>query len=240
MRLTFRRERTAGAASTWRRSGATGGPWQRRTAKGRGLNAFVLNLATWLAALTIPAAAADALLPDLERRLALGGVEKTNAHLSANWSTAMLPLNQQTAACEFQAIGLALRLSRGADAKAAPAHTDALRAAVGQCTAFVLALAAPQDVPKLCSSVASWGVMQTVRELRRRIATIEADVALRASPNGAACRAACLDELHNTRVVLKSAPTPTTPADRPPRGMSSPAEPDRLKSAPSQAARPVP
>lgn len=162
----------------------------------------------WLALAVIPlvAAAAEPLVADLERRLAQGGVDRTNAHLITNWSTGMLPLNRQTADCEFQAVGLALRLSRGADAKAAPAHTDALRAAVGKCTAFVLALAAPQEVPKLCSSVASWGVMQTVRELRKRIATIEADAALRASQNGAACRAACLDELHNTRVVLRRAP----------------------------------
>lgn len=163
-----------------------------------------------LAGLTLTAAAAEAPLADLERRLALGGVDKANAHLMTNWSGAMLPLNRQTADCEFQAVGLALRLSRGADAKAALAHTDALRAAVGQCTGFVLALAAPQDVPRLCSSVASWGVMQTVRELRKRIATIEADAALRASPNGAACRAACLDELHNTRVVLRSGPNEPT------------------------------
>jgi hypothetical protein len=173
-----------------------------------------MRIAATLAGLSIPAAAADAPLADLERRLALGGVEKTNAHLVANWSAAMTPLNQLTADCEFQAVGLALRLSRAADAKAVPAHTDALRAAVGKCTSFVLALAAPQEVPKLCSSVASWGVMQTVRELRRRIATIEADAALRASPNGAACRAACLDELHNTRVVLRGAPVQ---AARPPR-----------------------
>ena len=166
------------------------------------------RIATWLAALAIAtcAVAADALTADLERRLASGGVERVNAHLLVQWTTAMLPLNQQTADCEFQAVGLAMRLGRGADAKAVLAHTDALRAAVGKCTAFVLALAAPQEVARLCSSVASWGVMQTVRELRRRIATIEADAGLSASPNGAACRAACLDELHNTRVVFRRAP----------------------------------
>jgi hypothetical protein len=167
--------------------------------------------AAWLAAVAIPAIAvmSDAQVADLERRLAGGGVEKVNAYLSGHWSSAMIPLNQQTADCEFQAVGLAIRLSRSADARAAGAHTDALRAAVGKCTAFVLALATPLEVRKICSSVASWSVMQTVRELRRRIAAIEADEGLRSSPDGAACRAAYLDELHNTRVVLRRAPQET-------------------------------
>lgn len=175
--------------------------------------AAVAAAAAAIIALTASVAAANPLAHDLERRLAAGGVERVNAHLMLHWQSAMLPLNQQTANCEFQAVGLAIRLARGAESKAVLAHTDALRAAVGKCTGFVLALAAPQDVPRLCASVPSWGVMQTVRELRGRIATIEADPALRASPNGAACRAACLDELHNTRVVLRA----PAPAPRPPK-----------------------
>jgi hypothetical protein len=164
-------------------------------------------------ALTANVALANTLAQDLERRLATGGVERANAHLMSHWQTAMLPLNQQTADCDFQAVGLAIRLARGAEPKAVLAHTNALRMAVGKCTGFVLAIVAAQDVPRLCASVPSWGVMQTVRELRGRIATIEADPALRASPNGAACRAACLDELHNTRVVLRA----PAPAPRPPK-----------------------
>jgi hypothetical protein len=174
---------------------------------------IAILLAPLLAAVVVPAVVvpafagvSDALVADLEKRLASGGVDKVNAYLIGRWSTAMVPLNQQTADCEFQAVGLAVRLSRGADARSAQAHTDALRAAAGKCTAFVLALAAPQDVPRYCSSVASWTVMQTVRELRGRIAAIEADEVLRSSPGGAACRAAYLDELHNTRVVLRRAP----------------------------------
>jgi hypothetical protein len=166
-----------------------------------------------LMALAAGVAAAHPLAHDLERRLAAGGVERVNAHLMSHWQTVMLPLNQQTADCEFQAVGLAVRLARSVESKAALAHTDALRTAIGKCTGFVLALVAPQDVPRLCASAPSWGVMQTVRELRKRIAAIEADAALRASPNGAACRAACLDELHNTRVVLRA----PAPAPRPPR-----------------------
>jgi hypothetical protein len=48
--------------------------------------------------------------------------------------------------------------------------------------------------------------MQTVRELRRRIAAIESDESLRSSPSGKSCRAAYAYELQNTRVILKSAP----------------------------------
>jgi hypothetical protein len=165
-------------------------------------------LTSLLAAIILPAIAAapDSLVRDLEQRLADGGVEKVNAHLGGHWSSAMVPLNQKTADCELQAVSLAIRLSRSTDVKATQAHNEALRAAVGKCTAFVLALASRQEVPKYCSSVASWSVMQTARELRRRIAAIESDEALRSSQNGKSCRAAYLDELHNTRVVLRSGP----------------------------------
>jgi hypothetical protein len=86
------------------------------------------------------------------------------------------------------------------------AHREALRTAVGLCTAFVLDLATPEEVPRYCMSVAAWSVTQTARELRRRMAAIEADEALRTSPKGKACHAAYHHELHNTRIVLKSQP----------------------------------
>jgi hypothetical protein len=50
--------------------------------------------------------------------------------------------------------------------------------------------------------------MQTVRELRRRIAAIEADDFLSASAIGKPCRAAYIYELDHTRVVVKSASRP--------------------------------
>jgi hypothetical protein len=161
--------------------------------------------ASLLVSVVLPAIAAesDSLVPDLEQRLARGGVEQVNAHLDSHWSSAMTPLNQKTARCELHAVSLAIRLSRSTDARAAQAHNDAIREAVGVCTGFVLALALPQEIPKYCSSVASWSVGHTARELRRRIAAIDSDETLRSSQNGASCRAAYFHELHHTRVVLK-------------------------------------
>ena len=164
-------------------------------------------LASLLAAISLPVAAApDSLVQELEQRLAANGVDKVNVYLAGHWASAMIPLNRKTSDCELRAVSLAVRLSRGTDARAAGAHSESIREAVGTCTAYVLALATPEEVPKYCSSVASWTVMQTVRELRRRIAAIESDEVLRSSARGKACRAAYLYELQNTRVVLKSAP----------------------------------
>jgi len=165
-------------------------------------------LTSFLAAITplVAAAAPDSLVPELEQRLAATGVEKVNAYLASHWASAMIPLNRKAADCEPRAVSLAVRLSRSKDARTARAHIESIREAVGNCTAFVLALATREEVPKYCSSVASWSVMQTVRELRRRIAAIESDESLRASPRGKSCRAAYLYELQNTRVVLKGAP----------------------------------
>ncbi|HTT11432.1 MAG TPA: hypothetical protein VMG60_11125 [Burkholderiaceae bacterium] len=164
-----------------------------------------------MAAFTLPvaAAAADSLVPELERRLAADGVGKVNAYLGGHWTTAMLPLNRQTANCEPGAVRLAVRLSRTTDARAARAHVESIREAVGTCTAFVLALATREEVPRYCASVPSWTVMQTVRELRRRIGAIDSDESLRSTPGGKSCRAAYLYELENTRVVLKSTPPPS-------------------------------
>lgn len=158
------------------------------------------------AVLPVAAAASEALIPDLEQRLAASSVEAVNAYLVANTSSALVPLGHQASACELNAVSLAIKLSRSTNAKAAQAHTEALRVAVGRCTAFVLALASPQEISKFCASQPSWTVGQTVRELRRRMAAIEADELLRTSQNGKSCRAAYLYELQNTRAVLRSAP----------------------------------
>lgn len=163
-----------------------------------------------VATIALPAAAIatapDALISGLEQRLAASGPDKVNAYLGGNWASAMIPLNRRTANCEPRAVTLAVRLSRTKDTKAAATHTDSIREAVGTCTVFVLSLATREEIPKFCASVSSWTVMQTVRELRRRIAAIEADELFRASPGGAACRAAYLHELQTTRVVLRAAP----------------------------------
>jgi hypothetical protein len=169
---------------------------------------MALALACGAAGATAPAT----LVADLERRLARSHVDAVNAHLMAHWSSAMLPLNRQTAACQRAAVSLTVRLSRGHHARAAGAHGDALRAAAGRCAGYVLALLAPAEVPRLCTSASSWGPATAARELRRRIADIDADAPLRASPRGQACRAAYHHELHNTRVVVRRAAAPARAA----------------------------
>lgn len=166
------------------------------------------RLALCAAAALLPgcALALDPLIAELEGRLARAGVESVNEHLSAPPDAALLVrLNRRTAACELQAVSLALRLAHGANERAVQAHEEALRAASGRCTRFVLALAAAADVPRLCASQPGWGAAQTARELRRRIAEIDADRLLRGTAQGRACRAAYLHELKTTRVTLRVA-----------------------------------
>ena len=170
------------------------------------------RLALCWAAVTLPgsALAADALVAELEQRLASAGVESVNEHLSAHADSALARFNRQTASCELPAVSLAIRLARGANVRAVQAHEESLRAASGRCARFVLALLSATEVPRVCASQAAWGAAQTARELRRRIADIEADKLLRATARGQACRAAYLDELTNTRVTLRVAtPLPT-------------------------------
>lgn len=183
-------------------------------AAGVGWRASVIVMLAFLVPLLLasvaPAAAAtpDSLIPEIEQRLAAQGADKVNAYLAGDWVSAMLPLNRRAAGCELRAVKLAVRLSRSANARAAQAHVDSLREAIGTCMVYVLTLATREEIPRYCSSVASWSVMQTVRELRRRIAAIEADDLLSASAIGKSCRAAYIYELENTRVVVKSASRP--------------------------------
>lgn len=149
------------------------------------------------------AAASDALVTDVEQRAQRDGVDAANAYLADRWGAAMQPLNDKTARCELSAVSLALRLHRTRHARAAAAHVEALRLAAGRCTRFVLALARPEEVVQLCASLPAWGPAQTARELRRRIADIDADAVLRASRTGQACRAAYRYELTHTRVVVR-------------------------------------
>jgi hypothetical protein len=175
-----------------------------------------LKLAVLLAAAVAPAgaAAADALVSELEQRLQRSGVEAVNTHLNAHWASEMLPLNQKTASCELHAVSLAVRLGRSANARAVQAHAEALRAASGGCARFVLAMLAPTEVPRYCASVSAWGPAQTARELRRRIADIDTDELLRSSRRGQACRAAYVYELENTRVVVRRAASGAKPAGK--------------------------
>jgi len=158
------------------------------------------------------ALAADPLVTELEQRLASAGVESANDYLSAHPDSAMPRFSRMTASCELQAVSLAIRLARSANARAVQAHEESLRAASGRCARFILALVSAAEVPRVCASQAAWGAAQTARELRRRIADIEADKLLRATAQGQACQAAYLYELKNTRVMLRVAsPSPTAP-----------------------------
>ena len=166
-----------------------------------------LALCAAVAVLPGSARAVDALVAALEQRLASAGVESANDHLmSAQPDVALLSrFNRMTAACELHAVSLAIRLARGTRDKAVQAHEEALRTASGRCARFVLALVSPAEVPRVCASQAAWGAAQTARELRRRIADIDADKLLCGTAQGQACRAAYLYELKNTRVTLRVA-----------------------------------
>ncbi|HEX3140757.1 MAG TPA: hypothetical protein VHQ87_11925 [Rhizobacter sp.] len=152
------------------------------------------------------ALAAEAPVAELERQLSVEGVEKVNAYLGASGSAARVSLHHATTRCELQAVSLTVRLARDGRSKVVDAHGESLRIAVGQCTGFVLALLDVSEVPKVCASLPSWTVMQTVRELRGRMRRIDADAVLRSSPRGKACHAAYLYELQNTRVGLRTGP----------------------------------
>ena len=160
------------------------------------------------------ALAADPLVAELEQRLASAGVESVNEYLSAHPDSEMARFNRQTASCELQAVSLALRLAHGANVRAVQAHEESLRAASGRCARFVLALASAADIPRVCASQVAWGAAQTARELRQRMAEIDADKLLRGTWQGQACRAAYLHELENTRVTLRVASPPAAAAAR--------------------------
>ena len=155
-------------------------------------------------------------MSELEQRLARAGVESVNDHLISAQPDAALLLrfNRMTASCELHAVSLAVRLARGSRAKAVQTHEDALRAATGRCARFVLALVSAAEVPKVCASQNAWGAAQTARELRRRIADIDADKLLRGTAHGQACRAAYRYELKNTRVTLRVASPRPAAAER--------------------------
>lgn len=111
-------------------------------------------------------------------------------------------LAERAAQCELDAVADTLQTSRGAPPD--ERTRDALRVAAGRCTRFLLALVHRNEVTQVCASLEAWSAAQTARELRRRIAAIEADRLLGATAIGQACRAAYLHELKTTRVVLQS------------------------------------
>lgn len=167
----------------------------------------IVAVAMAASGLAAGAMAFEPVTAQLEQRLREQGVEAVNDHLALPANAFDLALlHRDTEGCVARAVGLTLALSRGGRSKTTEAHTDSLRTALGRCPRLVLSLVSPAEVPKVCASVASWTVMQTVRELRRRMRTIEADETLRTSANGKACSAACLHELKTTRAGLQASP----------------------------------
>lgn len=166
----------------------------------------VITAALLLASVCIATAGvAEPIGPELEKRLAKDGIDKTNLYIASHAPT-LSALHHQTRLCDIQAVSVAIRLSRGRKSKVVDAHTDALRGAVGDCTGFVLSLLAAPEVAKVCASSSSWTIMQSARELRRRIANLEADELLMSTSNGRACRDAYRHEFHHTRVGLRAKP----------------------------------
>lgn len=109
----------------------------------------------------------------------------------------------RAARCELGAVGEAMDFVRSASATSTHPQVEAIRHAAGRCTRFVLAVTPVPQVSQVCAAPASLTVTQTARELRRRMAAIDADALLRSSAVGQACRAAYLHELKTTRVVLR-------------------------------------
>jgi hypothetical protein len=115
-------------------------------------------------------------------------------------------LPSRAARCELAAVREAIDTVRGADAAAVRLPLEAVRQAAGRCTRFVLAVTPVDELPRVCAAPESLTMAQTARELRRRMAAIDADALLRSSMAGQACRAAYLHELKTTRVVLRARP----------------------------------
>jgi hypothetical protein len=177
----------------------------------RTLRIAIVAAALSASGLAPAAASIDPVTAELEQRLRRQGVEAVNDHLAAEPFDLAL-LHRDTEGCVARAVRLTLALSRGSHSPTTDAHLDSMRTALGRCTGLVLSLTTLAEVPKICASVASWTVMQTVRELRRRMRIIEADERLRTSPNGRACSAACQHELQTTRAgVLASPPRARRP-----------------------------
>lgn len=178
-----------------------------------------------LAVLAAPALASEALLARLEQRVRTDGIETVNAYLGARPSD-MGALHQGAADCIPQAIDLAAKLGRSANASANKLHHESLRIAAGGCAEYVLSRLSLGEVPKICSAVGSWTVTQMARELRRRIQEIEGHESLKASERGKACSAAYVFVLQNTRVGVRAYP-PQPPAASSPSGTTASPTPRR-------------
>ncbi len=150
-----------------------------------------------------PAVAAALDLSELDRRIDLQGAESVSAELRTSGAAEFKELQARTADCQLGAVGLSVRLSRSAKGVDSAPYVESLRAAAGKCARFLLAVVYASEVPRVCGSLETWTPAQMARELRRRMAALEADPLLRASTFGKACHAAYWHELTHTRVALK-------------------------------------
>jgi hypothetical protein len=112
---------------------------------------------------------------------------------------------ERASTCDLAALSETIELHRRAEPSAARAQLEAIRIAIGQCTGFVLAVAYVEEVRKFCSAPETYSAARTARELRRRIAALDANEVLRSSNAGQVCQAAYKHELKTTRVVLRPA-----------------------------------
>ena len=142
-------------------------------------------------------------LTELESKVDLYCAQSVAADLLAGSKPLLQQLQARTADCHLRAVAVTVRLAREAPAADSLPFTESLRLAVGKCTRFVLGLAMVAEAPRYCGSISVWSPAQTARELRRRIAALEADALLRSTAAGEACLAAYKYELTHTRVVLK-------------------------------------
>jgi hypothetical protein len=151
------------------------------------------------AALTVPAAAAQSKKQVSKPTRSTPATEHRADSDSAPGRT------ERASTCDLAALSETIELHRRAEPGAARAQLEAIRIAIGQCTGFVLAVAYADEVRKFCSAPEIYSAARTARELRRRIAALDANEGLRSSNAGQVCQAAYKHELKTTRVVLRPA-----------------------------------
>jgi hypothetical protein len=111
---------------------------------------------------------------------------------------------ERASKCDLAALGETIEILRTSEPMAARVQLEAIRLANGRCMRFVLAAARSSEVRKFCAAPETITAVQAARELRRRIAALEADELLGSSAAGKECRAAYQLELKTTRVVMRA------------------------------------
>ena len=128
------------------------------------------------------------------------GVEATNAHLSANWTTSMARLSQRISQCDPKALTLGVTLYRTTNGEAAQSHGESLRVANGKCPALVLPLLAKAEVASVCALPDEVSDHEFEKASRRRVAALKARKALAATEVGLACISAYEQALRRAKL----------------------------------------